>query len=73
MSRWGDCKAELEREFPFLGTIGAFIQQSQVILTTIDELRDDNNPYDIDFQPSDEMEAREFKQLLTQELQYHQL
>jgi hypothetical protein len=42
MSGWGDCKAELEREFPFLGTIGAFIQQSQVILTTIDELRDDN-------------------------------
>jgi len=73
MNGWGDCKAELEREFPFLGTIGPFIQQSQIILTTIDKLRDDNNPYDIDFRPSNEVEAREFKQLLMQELQYRQL
>jgi len=73
MDGWADCKAELEREFPFLATMGTTIPRSQVILTTLDELQDENNPHDIDFQPSNDIEARHFKDLLLIELQLRQL
>jgi hypothetical protein len=76
----GNLKVELEHEFPFLHFMErilihsqVILIHSQVILTTIDELRDDNNPYDIDFQPRDENEARQFRLLLQQELQNHHL
>jgi hypothetical protein len=70
---WESLKVELEREFPFLQVMDRILVHSQVILTTIDELRDENNPHDIDFQPRDENEARQFKLLLQEELQKHQL
>jgi hypothetical protein len=39
----------------------------------MEELRDENSPFDIDFHPGIEHEAREFEQLLLQELQLCQL
>ncbi len=44
-----------------------------MILTTTEELRDENNPFGIDFHPGDKHEARPFKQLLIGELQLRQL
>ncbi len=69
MDAWKDCLEELVLEFPFLQTMGNIIARSKILLTTIDEWRDDNNPYDIDFRPSNEAEARAFKELLRDELQ----
>jgi hypothetical protein len=38
-----------------------------MILTTMEELRDENYPFDIDFYPGDEHGARQSKQLLIEE------
>jgi hypothetical protein len=69
MDGWKECKDELALEFPFLSSIGPIVPNSKILLTTLIEWRDENNPYDINFQPANEHEARAFKELLLSELQ----
>jgi hypothetical protein len=66
-------KRELEEDFPYLSSIGPNIKHSKVILMTMEELRDENNPFDISFQPFTVEQARDFNQLLIQELTYRAL
>jgi len=73
MDGWKECKDELALEFPFLSSIGPIVPNSKILLTTLIEWRDENNPYDINFQPANEHEARAFKELLLSELQMRQL
>jgi hypothetical protein len=63
----------LETEFAFLRSMGPNVKESKVMLTTMEEFQDENNPFDIDFHPANEQEARDFKQLLMQELNLCQI
>jgi hypothetical protein len=46
------------------------INKSQVLLSSINELHDEQNPYDIEYQPSTLEEGIEFNAFLNTELGY---
>jgi len=50
MQGWAVSKGELEHDFPYLSSIGPDVKGSKVILTTLEELCDENNPLEISFQ-----------------------
>lgn len=64
---------ELETAYPYLFNPSPDLMKSQVFLSSIDELRDDRNPYDKAFQPSSLEEGRQFDALLSTELSYRGL
>jgi hypothetical protein len=70
---WAEQKAFLENHYPYLFNPPAELTKSQVILSSLDELRDDGNPFDIDFRPRTIQQGREFDAFLSQELCYRRL
>ena len=62
---WVEQKQGLEAEYPFLANPPQDLRKSQVILSSIDELRDESNPYDIAFRPTTLEEGRAFDQFLS--------
>jgi hypothetical protein len=58
---------------PHLANPSADFMKTQIFLSSIDELRDDRNPYDISFRPRSLEEGRQFDQLLNTELQYRNM
>jgi hypothetical protein len=73
MQGWAVSKGELEHDFPYLSSIGPDVKGSKVILTTLEELCDENNPLEISFQTTTIEQAREFNNLINSELRYRQL
>jgi hypothetical protein len=67
---WVQQKTGLEAEYPHLSCPSPdfILNKSQIFLTSIDELRVDCNPYDIDFSPENLEEGQNFDLLLTCEL-----
>ncbi len=49
---WREEKVGLESEYPYLLNPSPNLNKSQVFLSSIDELRDEDNPFDIEFRPS---------------------
>jgi hypothetical protein len=70
---WALTKEDLEQQFPYLASKGPTLKQSKVFLSTINELRDENNPNDIDFHPSTVEEARAFNDFVMNELRIREL
>jgi hypothetical protein len=58
----------LEAKYPYLSHPSPDLKKSQNFLSSIDELRDDRNPYDISFCPATLEEGRHFDQLMSAEL-----
>jgi len=73
MDAWEVQKVELEAAYPHLANPSADFMKTQIFLSSIDELRDDRNPYDISFRPRSLEEGRQFDQLLNTELQYRNM
>lgn len=73
LEAWAQQKQQLEEEFPYLSNPSPNLRHSQVILSSIDELRDERNPYDIAFIPTTLEEGRTFNELLCTELKYRGL
>jgi hypothetical protein len=73
LQSWEHQKEELQAEYPYLLNPSPNLKKSQVFLSSIDELRDDRNPYDISFSPSTLEEGRNFDRLLSEELSYRGL
>jgi len=73
LEAWMVQKLELEAEFPHLANPSAELKKSQIFLSSIDELRDYCNPYDIAFRPTSLSEGRQFDTLLNTELGYRQM
>jgi hypothetical protein len=67
---WSDCRLELETEYPNLANPSPNLKRSQVFLSSIDELGDEHNPYEILFCPSSLEEIQAFDNLLSTELSY---
>jgi len=70
MDSWQVQQAELQTEFPHLANPSADMVKSQIFLASIDELHDEQNPYDITFRPTSIAEGRQFDNLLYTELGY---
>jgi hypothetical protein len=70
---WDEQRAVLEAQYPYLLNPSPELQRSHVILTSIAELRNESNPYDIAFQPRTIEQGREFDAFLREELRYRQL
>jgi hypothetical protein len=70
LQAWAQRKIELETEYPHLLNLSASLKRSQVFLSSIDELRDERNPYDISYRPTSIEEGRYFDRLLSTELSY---
>ena len=70
---WAQQKEVLEGEYPYLLHPPLDLRRSQVFLSSINELRDEQNPYDIEFQPRTLDEGRNFDTFLRQELAYRRL
>ena len=70
MDAWRVQQAELKTQFPHLANPSADMVKSQIFLSSIDELRDERNPYDIAFRPTSVAEGRQFDNLLNMELGY---
>lgn len=68
ISGWGELRLQLEQEFLYLSTLGPAMKESKVILTTLEESWDEDNPLDISFQPSNLDDASAFNNLLIDEL-----
>jgi hypothetical protein len=49
------------------------LQRLQIILSSLDELRDGSNPFDISFWPRTIEQGREFDAILSEELRYRWL
>jgi hypothetical protein len=73
LQAWMEQKHGLEEEYPYLVNPPPDLQKSQVILSSIDELRDESNPYDIAFRPSSLQEGRAFDLFLSTEIGYRGL
>ncbi len=73
LQSWAQQKMELERAYPYLSNPSPDMNKSQVFLSSIDDLRDDRNPYDIAFRPISLEEGRRFDTLLSTELAYRGL
>jgi len=69
---WAEQKTELENQYPYL-LRPAEVRSSQVILSSVDELRDENNPFDIDFRPRTIEQGRQFDDFITRELRLRML
>jgi hypothetical protein len=67
---WQEEKLGLENDYPYSVHPSPDLNKSQVFLSSIDELRDERNPFDIEFHPSTLEEGRAFDRLLNTELQY---
>jgi hypothetical protein len=67
LQSWVQQKAELEAEYPYLSYPSPDLKKSQIFVTSIDELRDDHNPYVVDFMPATLEEGRNFEQFLRRE------
>jgi hypothetical protein len=52
MEAWLEQKTQLEGEYPYLLNPSRELKKSQIFLSSIDALRDERNPYDIAFCPS---------------------
>jgi hypothetical protein len=59
--------------YPYLAQSSCDLKKSQIFLSSMDELRDDRNPYDISFTPSTLTEGRHFDTLLNTKLSYRRL
>jgi len=75
IQNWGGQKQQLEEHYGYLSspTLDLDLKNSKVFLTSINELHDDQNPNDIDYQPSTLEEGIEFNASLNTELGYRQL
>jgi len=73
LEAWADQKRQLEEEFPYLLNPSPDLRHTQVILSSIDELRNERNPYDIAFRPATLEEGRALDIFLRTELSYHGL
>jgi Holliday junction resolvase RusA-like endonuclease len=73
LEAWVQQKQQLEEELPYLANPSPDFKRSQVILSSIDELRNESNPYDIAFQPATIEEGRNFDNFLSVELGYRGL
>jgi len=72
-SKLGRTKARAGTTICILIISNARLKKSKVFICSINELRDDQNPYDIDFQPSTLEEGINFNATLNTELGYWQL
>jgi hypothetical protein len=70
MQRWDTQKQQLEQEYPYLLHPSPELNKSQVFLSFINELRDEDNPYDIAYQPSTLEDGIAFNALLITEQRY---
>lgn len=70
---WRQQKQHLEGVFSHLSNPHSDMNKSQVFLSSIDELRDERNPFDISFVPASVEEGRAFDSLLQVELGYRRL
>jgi len=52
MQRWDVQKQQLEHEYPYLASATSDLHKSQVFLSSIKELHNEDNPYDIEYQPA---------------------
>ncbi len=73
IQNWELEKEELEQQYGYLLMPTPELHKSQVFLSSINELCDDQNPYDIDYRPSTLEEGIEFNAFLNAELSYRQL
>ncbi len=67
---WEEQETVLENQYPYLSNPPAELTRSQVILSSMDELRDEGNPFDIAFRPRTLEQGRAFDAFLSQELRY---
>jgi hypothetical protein len=70
---WRHQRVELEMNYPHLLNPSDDMNKSQMFLSSIDELRDERNPYDISFAPTSLQEGRQFDNVLTLELGYRRM
>jgi hypothetical protein len=56
------------QQYPYLSTLGPDLHKSQVFLSSINELHDELNPYDIQYQPSTLEEGIQFSSFMNTEL-----
>jgi hypothetical protein len=70
LQAWVEQKQQLEEELPYLANPSPNLRHSQVILSSIDELRNERNPYDIAFRPTTLEEGQNFDSFLSIELGY---
>jgi hypothetical protein len=73
IQHWEEEKQQLEQQYPYLSTPGPDLHKSQVFLSSINELRDELNPYDIQYQPSTLEEGIQFNSFINTELSYRHL
>jgi len=65
---WAEQKILLETQYPYLVDRPVELNRSQAILSSVDELRDETNPFDISFRPRTVQQGREFDEFMSQEL-----
>jgi hypothetical protein len=72
---WGIQKQQLEDQYQYLSslTLDSDLKASKVFVSSINELRDDLNPNDIDYQPSTMEEGIEVNASLNRKLGFQQL
>jgi hypothetical protein len=68
IQNWEVEKQTLEQHYGYLSMPTPELHKSQVFLSSINELRDDQNPYDMDYWPSTLEEGIEFNAFLNTEL-----
>jgi hypothetical protein len=73
IQNWEVEKIQLQEKYPYLSSPGPDLHKSQVFLSSIHELRDELNPYEIQYQPSTLEEGIQFNNFLNTELGYRQL
>ena len=70
---WKTQKRDMERDYPHLCNPNINLARSKIYLSSIDELVDQRNPYDISFRPTNLAEGRRFDDLLNTELGYREM
>jgi hypothetical protein len=70
---WGVQKEQLEQEYPYLVNATPDLNKSQVFLSSINELRDEQNKYDIEYHPTSLEDGIIYDEFLSTELGYRRL
>jgi hypothetical protein len=70
---WTEQKVLLETQYPYLVDRPVKLNRSQVVLSSVDELHDEINPFDINFCPKTVQQGREFDEFVSQELGFQRL
>jgi hypothetical protein len=64
---WAEQKVLLETQYPYLEDWPVELNRSQAILSSVDELHDETNPFDISFRPRTAQQGREFDEFMSQQ------